>query len=66
MAITNLIRFSDFRGDIFGSVTVAVVSLPLALSFGGASGVETLGGLYGTILEWLFCRPVWRYPIVSL
>jgi len=37
MAITNLIRFNNLRGDIFGDVTAAVVSLPLALAFGVAS-----------------------------
>jgi sulfate permease, SulP family len=49
MVITNLIRFNNLRDDIFGGVTAAVVSLPLALAFGVASGVGTLGGLYGAV-----------------
>lgn len=49
MAITNQIRFNNLRGDIFGGVTAAVVSLPLALAFGVASGVGPLGGLYGAV-----------------
>jgi SulP family sulfate permease len=49
MSITNLIRFNNLRGDIFGGVTAAVVSLPLALAFGVASGVGAIGGLYGAI-----------------
>ncbi len=33
-------RFKDinFKGDIFGGVTTAIISLPLALAFGVASG----------------------------
>lgn len=34
MAITNQIRFDNLRGDIFGGVTAAIASLPLALAFG--------------------------------
>lgn len=49
MAITNLIRFNNLRGDLFGGVTTAIVSLPLALAFGVASGVGPLGGLYGAV-----------------
>ncbi|MBD2253517.1 SulP family inorganic anion transporter [Nostoc parmelioides] len=54
MAITNLIRFNNLRGDIFGGVTAAVVSLPLALAFGVASGVGPLGGLYGAVCVGFF------------
>ncbi len=49
MSITNRIRFNNLRGDIFGGVTAAIVSLPLALAFGVASGVRPIGGLYGAI-----------------
>lgn len=54
MAITNLIRFNNLRGDLFGGVTAAVVSLPLSLSFGVASGVGPLGGLYGAVCVGFF------------
>jgi SulP family sulfate permease len=54
MAITNLIRSNNLRGDIFGGVTAAVVSLPLALAFGVASGVGPLGGLYGAVCVGFF------------
>ena len=30
MSITNRIRFNNVRGDIFGGVTAAIVSFPLA------------------------------------
>jgi SulP family sulfate permease len=45
MSITNRIRFNNLRGDIFGGVTAAIVSLPLALTFGVASDVGLIGGL---------------------
>jgi SulP family sulfate permease len=45
MAITNLIRFNNLGGDIFGGVTTAFVSLPLALAFGGGA----IGGFYGAV-----------------
>jgi len=54
MSITNKIRFNNLRGDIFGGVTAAVVSLPLALAFGVASGVGPLGGLYGAVCVGFF------------
>jgi sulfate permease, SulP family len=54
MKITNLIRFNNLRGDIFGGVTAAVVSLPLALAFGVASGIGPIGGLYGAICVGFF------------
>lgn len=43
-------RFEDinFKGDVFGGVTTAIISLPLALAFGvasGAGGAEA--GLWG-------------------
>lgn len=54
MKVTNLIRFNNLRGDLFGGVTAAVVSLPLALAFGVASGVGPIGGLYGAICVGFF------------
>jgi sulfate permease, SulP family len=49
MTITNYIRFDNLRGDLFGGLTAAIVSLPLALAFGVASGVGPIAGLYGAI-----------------
>ncbi|MBE9184655.1 SulP family inorganic anion transporter [Microcoleus sp. LEGE 07076] len=54
MSITNQIRFNNLRGDIFGGVTAAIVSLPLALAFGVASGIGPIGGLYGAICVGFF------------
>ncbi|MEB3249598.1 MAG: SulP family inorganic anion transporter [Merismopediaceae bacterium] len=54
MLVTNKIRFNNLRGDLFGGVTAAVVSLPLALAFGVASGIGPLGGLYGAICVGFF------------
>ncbi len=49
MQITNKIRFDNLKGDIFGGVTAAIVSLPLALAFGVASGIGAIAGLYGAV-----------------
>jgi SulP family sulfate permease len=54
MATTNQIRFDNLRGDIFGGVTAAVVSLPLALAFGVASGAGPIAGLYGAVCVGFF------------
>lgn len=50
----NEINTSNLRGDLFGGVTAAIVSLPLALAFGVASGAGAEAGLYGAILIGLF------------
>jgi len=50
----NEINLSNVRGDLFGGVTAAIVSLPLALAFGVASGAGPETGLYGAILVGLF------------
>ncbi|EMC8826488.1 SulP family inorganic anion transporter [Vibrio parahaemolyticus] len=49
-------RFKDinFKGDIFGGVTTAIISLPLALAFGVASGAGAEAGLWGAIRVGLF------------
>lgn len=49
-------RFQDFnlKGDIFGGVTTAIISLPLALAFGVASGAGAEAGLWGAIMVGLF------------
>ncbi|GJD21449.1 sulfate permease family protein [Rivularia sp. IAM M-261] len=54
MGITNQIHFRNLRGDIFGGVTAAIVSLPLALAFGVASGAGAVAGLYGAVCVGFF------------
>jgi SulP family sulfate permease len=49
MQITNRIHFRNLRGDLLGGVTAAIVSLPLALAFGVASGAGAIAGLYGAV-----------------
>lgn len=44
----------NYKGDIFGGATAAVVALPLALAFGVASGAGALAGLYGAIFAGFF------------
>ncbi len=46
--------FSQFRGDLFGGITAAVIALPLALAFGVASGAGAVSGLYGAIAVGFF------------
>lgn len=50
----NEINLSNINGDIFGGITAAIVSLPLALAFGVASGAGAEAGLYGAIIIGLF------------
>ncbi|MEO0453622.1 MAG: SulP family inorganic anion transporter [Verrucomicrobiota bacterium] len=49
-------RFSErsWKGDLFGGVTTAIISLPLALAFGVASGAGPQAGLTGAVLVGLF------------
>ena len=54
MQLTNRINFRNLRGDLFGGVTTAVVSLPLALAFGVASGAGPVAGLYGAVCVGFF------------
>ena len=54
MQLTNYIHFRNLRGDIFGGVTAAIVSLPLALAFGVASGAGPVAGLYGAVCVGFF------------
>ena len=41
---------SHLKGDLFGGLTTAIVSLPMALAFGVASGLGAEAGLYGAVL----------------
>lgn len=54
MPITNKIHFRNVQGDIFGGVTAAVIALPMALTFGVASGAGASAGLWGAILIGFF------------
>ena len=54
MKITNKIHFRNFKGDIFGGITAAVIALPMALTFGVASGAGASAGLWGAILVGFF------------
>jgi SulP family sulfate permease len=54
MQLTNRINFRNLRGDLFGGVTAAIVSLPLALAFGVASGAGPVAGLYGAVCVGFF------------
>lgn len=58
MKITNKFyqRFDldNWRGDLFGGLTAAIVALPLALAFGVASGAGAIAGLYGAIIVGFF------------
>lgn len=42
--------FVNWRGDLIGGLTAAIVALPLALAFAVASGVEPQAGLYTAIV----------------
>jgi SulP family sulfate permease len=54
MRLFNDIRFDNLRGDLFGGVTAAIIALPMALTFGVASGAGAEAGLYGAVLVGLF------------
>ena len=53
----NLLNYfgrSTLRGDLLGGLTAAIVSLPMALTFGVASGAGAEAGIFGAILVGLF------------
>ncbi|MFN6517938.1 MAG: SulP family inorganic anion transporter [Nostoc sp. CreGUA01] len=54
MSLTNTINFRNVQGDLFGGLTAAIVSLPLALAFGVASGAGPVAGLYGAVCVGFF------------
>jgi SulP family sulfate permease len=54
MQLTNQIHFQNLRGDLLGGLTTAIVSLPLALAFGVASGAGPVAGLYGAVCVGFF------------
>lgn len=50
----NFFSARHLRHDVMGGITAAIVSLPLALTFGVASGAGPEAGLYGAIVIGLF------------
>lgn len=50
----NTVSLKHWSVDLAGGVTTAVVSLPLALTFGVASGLGAQAGLYGAVMVGLF------------
>lgn len=50
MHFINRFNQKNLKGDLFGGVTTAIISLPLALAFGVASGAGAQAGLWGAIL----------------
>jgi sulfate permease, SulP family len=49
MQLANWIKLRNVQVDPFGGVTTALVSLPLALDFGVASGTGSIAGLYSAV-----------------
>ncbi|WP_068546993.1 SulP family inorganic anion transporter [Thalassotalea crassostreae] len=52
--LLNRFENINLKGDIFGGVTTAIISLPLALAFGVASGAGAEAGLWGAIMVGFF------------
>ncbi len=61
--LVNTIHFRNFRGDLFGGLTAAIVALPLALAFGVASGAGAIAGLYGAIFVGFFAALLGGTPV---
>ncbi len=54
LPLVTRLRTSTLRADLLGGLTTAIVSLPMALAFGLASGAGPQAGLYGAIGVGLF------------
>lgn len=54
MKLFNTFHTKSLKGDLFGGLTTAIVSLPLALAFGVASGAGPEAGLYGAVIVGMF------------
>lgn len=52
--LLNRFQNINLKGDVFGGVTTAIISLPLALAFGVASGAGAEAGLWGAIMVGFF------------
>jgi SulP family sulfate permease len=49
----------NVKGDLYGGVTAAIITLPLALALGVASGLGASAGLYGAIIVCM-CSALFR------
>ena len=47
--VFNRLHFNNLKGDLFGGVTAAIISLPMALAFGVATDLGPIAGLYGAV-----------------
>ncbi|HBP53651.1 MAG TPA: sodium-independent anion transporter [Synechococcus sp. UBA8638] len=54
MQILNHISANNLKGDWWGGLTTAIIALPMALTFGVASGAGPEAGLWGAVLVGLF------------
>ena len=52
----------NWRGDLTGGLTTAVVALPLAMAFGVTSGAGAIAGLWGAIVLGLIAAPLGGTP----
>ena len=52
----------NWRGDLAGGVTTAVVALPLAMAFGVTSGAGAIAGLWGAIALGFVAAPLGGTP----
>ncbi|MGA1193582.1 MAG: SulP family inorganic anion transporter [Kiritimatiellia bacterium] len=50
MSVKPSYSLAAFRGDLWGGLTTAIISLPMALAFGVASGAGPQAGLYGAVM----------------
>jgi len=57
------LRKTRIKNDIFAGITVAVVALPLALSFGVVSGAGASAGLWGAIILGFFAALFSGVPV---
>ena len=53
---------SNWRGDLAGGITTAVVALPLAMAFGVTSGAGAIAGLWGAIVLGFLAAPLGGTP----
>ena len=54
MQVLNHISRNNIKGDCWGGLTAAIIALPMALTFGVASGAGPEAGLWGAVLVGLF------------
>ena len=54
MKLLNQISTNNLKGDWWGGLTAAIIALPMALTFGVASGAGPEAGLWGAVLVGLF------------